>query len=197
MATKKQPVAKKQPPAKKRSPARAQSAGRLIDYPGLQTLSRRVQVKDIILHSANFELQAPPDLEGQGVLGFTFGVGPVRYSATAADRGIDVFLSFEIQGTVQRAAEVGRSDAETFDLFELRASWHVRYELESPLGAVDRETLGDFAFANGQLQAFPYLRAHVADITSKAGLPMLTLPVFRIPKERPRNVAPVLAPENA
>ena len=46
------------------------------------------------------------------------------------------------------------------------------------------EVMADFAVANGQLSAFPYVRQHVQDMTTKGGWPALVLPTFRIPATR-------------
>jgi preprotein translocase subunit SecB len=68
----------------------------------------------------------------------------------------------------------------------------VKYLLEYELSGnepFDESDIAEFAFANGTLHSWPFLRQFVYDLTSRMGFPPYTVPVFHfVPKPPQQDV---------
>jgi hypothetical protein len=156
-----------------------------IDYEQLKSLTKVIQLNGISLVDGGIHSNVDP----RGIVGAD--VGPKGYALSLGDAkwwldgsALDVVLGYRVTGTATR-------DSEKIDLFTVGARFLVSYSL--PEGTVvpldNRDNLlADLVAANGQINAFPYLRQFVNDLTARAGWPPLVLSVFKAPARRPRGL---------
>ncbi len=71
------------------------------------------------------------------------------------------------------------SDSEQGRIFTLEASFKLFYHTDV-LDSLDESIIEAFARTNGVYNAWPYWREFAQSMTSRMGLPPLTLPVFRL-----------------
>lgn len=91
-------------------------------------------------------------------------------SGQHAGEKIECSFSFTLNATHESA------DAKPLEIsLTLEATYKVPPEL-----TFSNKQIDDFASTNGMLNVWPYWREFVQSITSRAGLPPLTLPLFRI-----------------
>jgi len=88
--------------------------------------------------------------------------------ATWTIHGADVMVAFPFRIVIRTLDAEG-----TADLAELRALIRVQYVAEN----VDIEELRHFVGICGYMHAWPYLRSEIQSLTTKIGLPVLTLPL--------------------
>ena len=158
---------------------------RQIDYDNLRAIAGSVQLDDIRLLDCRFSALIEPDgLDAEETLSFVRTLRGARWSLVMDGKALVTSLAFRVRGQAQKRTDVGHS-ATARDVFVLESSWKCRYHFlrEVPFG--DLDLLDDFAFANGQLNVFPYFRQLVSDITARSGWPAVILPVFRAPSRRP------------
>lgn len=159
-----------------------------IDYGRLQLISKFVSLSNVELGSVSFESKVPPKLLRNEELGQSeFALGIEDACWFRKDSLFEIALSYGLAGSYH----FDDVDRESLSLFYLRTCWVASYELPADFErpSSHEEVAADFVFANGQVNIFPYLRQLVVDITAKAGWPPLCLPVFRVPKSRPRLLA--------
>jgi hypothetical protein len=166
------------------SPGRA-SESIEIDYDRLRNVSKVVQLNDVLLVEGGFvSLLDPRQLDT------TQPTAAPEYQLSLVDgqwwrdgQRFDVGLGYRVFAAIS-------SEKGTIPLFEIRARWFVSYSLPDsfePPAEVD-ESFADFVAANGQVNAFPYLRQLVSDLSGRAGWPPLVLAVLRAPAKRPRGL---------
>jgi hypothetical protein len=136
-----------------------------IDYEQLKSLTKVIQLNGISLVDGGIHSNVDP----RGIVGAD--VGPKGYALSLGDAkwwldgsALDVVLGYRVTGTATR-------DSEKIDLFTVGARFLVSYSLPE-----------------GQINAFPYLRQFVNDLTARAGWPPLVLSVFKAPARRPRGL---------
>lgn len=174
---------KEEPPVSAAKPSSGEDERVEIDYEQLKTLTRVIQLNGIFLldggiHS-HVDHRAIAGTDG-GPKGYVLSLGDARWWLD--NSALDVVLGYRVTGTATR--EVGK-----IELFTVSARFLVSYSI--PEGAVvpldnKDNILADFVAANGQINAFPYLRQFVNDVTARAGWPPLVLSVFKAPARRPR-----------
>lgn len=148
-----------------------------IDYQLLQTVSKEVQLRDILLGDVAFtSIADPKSLRSKDAPKISFSLELVAGTWWNDQQKLDVRLSYLL---------VAHVDGQTRqELFRMQISWIARYELKVAYdGAVS--AMEDFVEANVQINVFPYLRQIVNDVSARAGWPPLLLPVFRVPAKRP------------
>lgn len=158
-----------------------------VDYGRLQTLSKFVHLKDVELARLSFESQlAPAHLlnEQEGQSEFSLNVSEARWFRS--DELFEVALCYDLLASFSR----GKKAKERTSLFFIKAYWVASYSLPTTFERPQNheEAAADFVMANGQVNIFPFLRQLVVDMTAKAGWAPLWLPVFRVPKSRPRSL---------
>ena len=156
-----------------------------IDYERVKVVSTVVRLKDVLLaHSHWHSVEKPTRLEADPTaMSFNFGLIEATWDFFAASRTLEIQLKFRLAAF---AKVDGSDDRNTVPLFQLECDWDVAFEIPESFEPSDVGALADFAVANGQLNAFPYVRQYVQDVTGRAGWPPLVLPTFRIPKKRPK-----------
>lgn len=158
-----------------------------IDYERVKVVSTVVRLKDVLLSHSHWHSKAKATnlaLEPTA-MAFTFALVEATWAFASATKTLEIQLEFSLAAF----AKVGRSkedNANDVPLFQLDCDWDVVFEVPDEFAPSDTSALADFAVANGQLNAFPYVRQYVQDVTGRAGWPPLVLPTFRIPKKRPK-----------
>lgn len=159
-----------------------------IDYARLKVISGVVQLQDVSLIGANLrsfidprKIQADAPANGPE---FFIGINDARWWREGTL--LEIVLGYDVMAALRREAD--QPDGPR--LFQLGATWVVTYELPKTFHRPDNhdEIAADFVIANGQVNVFPFLRQLVVDLTAKAGWLPLILPVFRVPRQRPRGV---------
>jgi hypothetical protein len=186
-----QRTSKKVRPAKDAQPAdtvtetRAATHGDLvdIDYERLKSISRLVQLEDIVLAESGWRsaVSHRAVAGAPGTSEYVMSITDVTW--WSSDDKLEISLLYRLSGFL-------RQDDEPFELFELVARWVASYGLSSPFTPSDDfdAAMRDFVVANGQVNVFPYHRQYVQDATVRAGWPPLVLPTFRVPGRRPRHL---------
>lgn len=159
-----------------------------IDYERLRSLSRQVQLRDVALVATNFQCHRPPETVGRDVpRAFAFQLGHATWNHHPESGEVNVLLVFDVRA--RATVEVAAGKPEDVNVFQLQSVWSVLYEIRPDADlAVDDDVMADFAFANGQLNVYPYVRQLVQDLTGRAGWPPLVMPVFTVPSRRPVGV---------
>lgn len=156
-----------------------------IDYERLKSLTRLIQLHNIILMEVSMRSGLDPRSLGDRPVGkrnYTVSLGEARWWLNGT--GLDILLEYRVAAFLSR-------EAEQIELFTLTARFAVSYAHPEPanIPTEDKESLmADFVAANGQINVYPYLRQLVADITSRAGWPALVMGVFKAPAKRPRDL---------
>ena len=156
-----------------------------IDYDRLRSVSKVVQLNDVLLAEGAFASHLDPrQLDAmQPTAAPEYQLNLVDGRWWRDGQHFDVALGYRVLATI-------RSEKATTPLFEIRARWFVSYSLPEgfePSAEAD-EVFADFVAANGQVNAFPYLRQFVGDLSGRAGWPPLVLAVLRAPAKRPRGL---------
>lgn len=157
---------------------------RPIDYAGLRDIAARVVLSDVRLLSASFASLVHRDALPRGC-SLSYSSGLTDYSWKAVSEGaFETLVSYSVMGVAEVRGE--REKASRVVLFEMALSWVATYFLRGgTIPTSDSEAMLDFAYANGQLNVFPYHRKQVVDLTTSSGWPALVLPVFVLPNDRP------------
>lgn len=146
-----------------------------IDFTGLQALSRTVALSDVCMWSVAFRRFAHL---ADGELSFTPQIVGISYDYRPSE-ALRLMLKYAVSGTL--VEEEGGPESL---VFSVETSWLAAYQL-APHDPFSDDALGDFAWANGQLHTFPYVRSFVTDLTARSGVPPLVIPVYRVPRQRP------------
>jgi len=163
---------------------------RKLDVEAIRQAARAIELQEIVLVEMTWAAR-PFDPQAKK-LNFDFVVPSVEWESDK--ESLAVWLRYEVRGTAATLDQTeGAGEEALRSSFALHSTWVVRYAVTQPIEA-EGEAMGDFAYANGQLNSFPYLRQQVQDLTTKAGWPPLVLPVFRAPSSRPEGIA---KPRNA
>jgi preprotein translocase subunit SecB len=99
-----------------------------------------------------------------------------RYEIGEDKKTISVVLIFSLH-----ASGEGDAQKEENAFLDIEATFFLLYSIER-LDGLDDSTFGSFADLNGTYNAWPYWREFVQNVTSRMGLPPLTIPVFRLPR---------------
>ena len=178
-------VARKKPPTVKKEVKVAMVA---IDYERLKSVSGVVRLKDVLLnHSYWHSMTRATGLDVEPTaMAFNFALADATWDFVPHIKRLVVQLGYRLAAF----ARVGTDNVDDGEilLFQLECDWHVVFEVPDEFSPVDVDALADFTVANGQLNAFPYERQYVQDVTSRAGWPPLVLPTFRVPAKRPKAI---------
>jgi preprotein translocase subunit SecB len=83
----------------------------------------------------------------------------------------DIFICF-VTGRV-------KGNAESKEQFEIQATFALSYKLHNP--EFSKEALTEFAERNAVYNAFPYLREALSNLSTRMGIPPVTLPLLKPP----------------
>ncbi len=151
-----------------------------INYERLKLITSHIQLHNINLKSAS--LHSTIDSRNAnnltGTKGYTLNLNEARWWLDGSD--LEILLSY-------RASAFSMRDKIPSELFAVTASFIVTYSLDQKViipSADHDEMMADLVAANAQINAFPYLRQIVVDLTSRSGWPALLLKVFRAPASR-------------
>lgn len=162
-----------------------------IDYERLKSLTKLIQLSGIVLVDGGIQSNVDPRLfagSDGGPKGYTLSLGDARWWIEG--NALDVLLGYRVTGQATRSGE-------KLDLFTVGARFLVSYALpeDTAVPLENRDNLlADLVAANGQINAFPYLRQFVTDATARAGWPPLVLNVFKVPARRPRGLVRMARP---
>jgi hypothetical protein len=159
-----------------------------IDYERVKSVSGVVRLKDVLLnHSHWHSMTRAPRLEIEPTtMAFNFALADATWDFVPELKLLEIQLEYRLVAFAK--VDGKRNDGNEVPLFQLECDWDVAFELPEGFSPSDVDALADFTVANGQLNAFPYVRQYVQDVTSRAGWPPLVLPTFRIPAKRPKHI---------
>jgi len=153
-----------------------------IDYERVKQVSSVVRLKDVLLSHSHWQsaTKVPRLAVEPSSMTFTFFLADATWDFDATK-----LLEIQLEYRLAAFAKIdGRKYGTDLPLFQLECEWDVVFEVPKEFSPLEAEVMADFAVANGQLNAFPYVRQYVQDVTSRAGWPPLVLPTFRIPAKR-------------
>jgi hypothetical protein len=160
-----------------------------IDYERVKSVSGVVRLKEVLLNHSHWRstMRAPRLEVEPTAMAFNFALADATWDFVPELKLLEILLEYRLAAF---AKVDGKQNVEGNEvpLFQLECDWDVVFEVPEGFAPSDLDALADFAVANGQLNAFPYVRQYVQDVTSRAGWPPLVLPVFRIPAKRPKAV---------
>jgi hypothetical protein len=157
-----------------------------IDYERVKTVSSVVQLTDVLLthcHWQSSDRNPRLSIEPE-TMAFSFGLEEATWDFSEL-RVLEVDLRYRLTAFAQAQ---GEGEHVQIPLFDLECAWQVSFGVPDDFEPSSADVLADFAAANGQLNAFPYVRQFVQDMTGRAGWPPLVLPTFRIPAKRPKAI---------
>lgn len=157
-----------------------------IDYDRLKTVSGVVRLKDVLLvHSHWNSLARTPRMEVEPAgMAFKFALASATWDFLPELKQLEIELEYRLIAFA-RLDVTKDNESKDVQLFSLECEWSVVFSVPEDFLPTDLMALADFSVANGQLNAFPYVRQYVQDVTSRGGWPPLVLPTFRAPANRP------------
>lgn len=158
-----------------------------IDYPSLRSVSGRVRLQSVALRRTTFEVlvDAGSLAESSEGIDFTFQLVEARWDLEDGERALDVILDYRV-AAVSRQPDLEKK--KPIILFGLACEWVVRFGLPDDFQVASPKVMADFAVANGQLNAHPYVRQLVQDLTGRSGWVPVVLPTFLAPASRPEHL---------
>lgn len=145
-------------------------------------MARCVQFKSVYLKSTNIRRGDGLDSRAHNPNTWKLELARnVRYEFDAPSTILTVFV--EVKGNVQDASAKGKAKAAL--VAEIQCEIAVEYFFNvtgGPKGDALAPFLAAFAQINGVFNAWPYIRETVQSLTTRMGLPPLTLAVFRVPE---------------
>lgn len=153
-----------------------------IDDERVRKVSSVVHLQDVLLVHATWDSSIAyrrPDVNTASMR-YVFRLAEATWGLHAHGN-LEIHLEFRLNALAKGNGD--KHDTEV-PLFETTSGWAVIFGVPDEFVPADGETMADFTVANGQLNAFPYVRQWVQDITGRAGWPPLVLPTFRIPAKR-------------
>lgn len=144
-------------------------AERLVDFAAAGRVSQRVELKGVRVIEVSAKCE-PRTIVGPLEPTITHECSYVKQSSNAL--GVVCSYSFVANSSAARVAEASIKYYLDFDL-----------QGDEPLA---EEDLNEFAFANGTLHSWPFVREFLFGLTSKMGYPPYNLPVFHF-KPRPQE----------
>jgi hypothetical protein len=112
------------------------------------------------------------------------------HSARVSPEGLREGVFYVLASLVVRII----SESDQKEHATMKVQFELGYRLPSDFTA-SRSELNAFAMVNGVFNAWPYFREFVQSISQKMDLPVILLPVFRVPQQ-PRSVTAVAAPSS-
>ena len=154
-----------------------------IDYNRLRTITSVIQLDTInLIDSMMTSFSDSRFLDaGQATLEYTVQLCDAAWARK--DQQVDAVVGYQVTARVQ-------DDDKPKEIFRVTARFLVGYRV--PAGftldpSTSSDVMADLVIANGQINAFPYVRQLIADQTARAGWPPLQLDVFRAPAKRRRD----------
>jgi preprotein translocase subunit SecB len=87
--------------------------------------------------------------------------------------GFEAIIGFELKG---------KGDKSDIALLNIEANFRLKYELKNKK-AFSKKDLDEFAAVNGVYNVWPYWREFVQNTVARMGLPLLTVPVLKVPED--------------
>jgi len=133
-------------------------------------ISEQVELEEVKLLMSEFS-QLPPITQGDKV----FDVDrTVRVEVNKDENMIIVFPNFELKGYSDK-----KRAKQDEPFLNIKAMFALVYRAKD-LSNLSEKAFDSFGQANGIYNAWPYWREFVQNVTTRMGLPPLTVPVFRI-----------------
>jgi len=152
---------------------------RLADLKLAIKISEQVELEEVKLLMSEFS-QLPTADQGEKL----FNVDrTVSVEANKDQNMIIVFPNFELKGYSDK--KMAKQD-EPF--LKIRAMFALVYKAKD-LSNLSEKAFDSFGQANGVYNAWPYWREFVQNVTTRMGLPPLTIPVFRIVAQPPKEAS--------
>lgn len=147
---------------------KSQVATIAIDYERVKVVSSVVRLKDVLLtHSHWHSATRAPRLEIEPTsMRFTFALAEATWDFVPELKLLEIQLEYRLAAFAKVDGEK-ENDGTEVPLFQLECDWNVLFEVPDEFAPSNTEALADFATANGQLNAFPYVRQYVQDVTSR------------------------------
>jgi preprotein translocase subunit SecB len=140
-------------------------------------VSERVDLQSVKLLTCDCK-QKPKSTEGPN----TFAIEKTcRFEVDKEKNIVGAFIQFTLN-----AFGEGVEQKKENSFLVIDATFLLLYHIRSTEG-LDDEAFSSFAEANGVYNAWPYWREFVQSVTSRMGLPTLTVPVFRISSVLPKT----------
>lgn len=154
-----------------------------IDYERIKQVSSVVTLVDVLLAQSHWQSLAGPHglPAAPESMNYKLGLSSAGWSFAVARKQLEVSLEYRLSASAKFAGK-------HVSIFAMRFEYRVTFGVPDDFEPGSADVMSDFAFANGQLNAFPYVRQHVQELTAKAGWAPLILPTFRIPANRPASI---------
>jgi hypothetical protein len=148
-------------------------------------IAGRAEIEDVRLMRSSFDLVKIPD--GEHRLGWTLDVRP----GTEFEPGAEHFIvKCDYTLVVKEAAKGGEAEGALVTSIEFTMAALYELETTDADSTSSEEEIAAFGASTGAFALYPYARAYVQDVTSRLGLPPLTLGVYRIPISDPADALP-------
>lgn len=141
--------------------------------------ANQLQIEDVVLHRSRFDRngESKSAFAGNARVQHKTGVGFATVPPTEAGGAdkLHVLVAFGVR-LVPESAEGDADDALESVLCLIEADFLVIFRLT---GEVDEPCLKAFSDHNAVHNAWPFWRQHVFDVTSRARLPTIPIPLYR------------------
>jgi hypothetical protein len=158
-----------------------------INYERLRSISGAVQLRDVLLthtHLQSFIVATKLSMNPEAMM-YMFELTDATWDLDREKNILEIQLKYKLHAAVGTQ----KGQQEPAPLFHLQCEWSVIFGVSEEIDPeTSEDVMADFAVANGQLNAFPYVRQYVQDVTGRAGWPPLVLPTFRIPSKRKESI---------
>ncbi|UUX60194.1 protein-export chaperone SecB [Glutamicibacter halophytocola] len=136
-------------------------------------LAAHAEMIDVRMVQASFEHQEFPD---PGTIDYELHISP---EARMDDSSSALVTSAKFIVDMKQD-----SDGETIDIAHIEFVFAGMYKMIDKIHVEDEEVKA-FANTTGVFALYPYAREYVQDVTSRLGLPSLTLGLYKIPTDGP------------
>lgn len=134
-------------------------------------VANAVALDDVHLDKLSTEVIAQPSASASELaLDFSFRVAWARVDSLPG-----FLVRFDFDSSVREHIEA----KEDRKIYTFSARYILQYRLESTMPSEWEERIPTFSRLNGVINAWPYVRADLQNMTCRAGLPPMLLPVFR------------------
>ncbi|MBN1654244.1 MAG: protein-export chaperone SecB [Deltaproteobacteria bacterium] len=154
-----------------------------VEYNNIKEVSSVVSLRDVFLVSSHWESFL--SLHSTGFESnnkfFNFKLLDATWNFDVSSKTLDIQLTYQL--IAEEKSEIKRQKSNV-RLFEMQFGWLVVFSVPETFKPTKPKVMADFTVVNGQLNAFPYVRQFVHEMTTRAGWPPLVLPTFLLPAHR-------------
>ena len=153
--------------------ASAEPTPSVVTVEEMQRLVAAASLVTIVLKSSECQAFVYPTLVDPAKCSVDTNISS-RFEKTQDEKGIFSFLDFTLTSVSSESAE-GKTPQL---LFQVKATFVAVYGL--PVTEFSKEAMESFVNTNAVFHAFPYFREFAQSMTSRLGVPPITLPLYRI-----------------